>query len=220
MFAEPTINDFLDNIRWHLKKAANNARLAVDAVQARLSANGALQSGRAIVMTFDAVRKEFDAGMDAVLGELKRTIFRTGLDRAALRQAALQCLQNFSLEMKALTKADQYRSLAADVVDERLRQFDEHLNFVVRQFDTGFIDPHEPERPHVNNSINIGSMSGSAIQQSSPGAKQSVEFSLKVDEAKAALSAFEASVQATSLLTSAASSVAWMMVLPFGIATP
>src|ERR1700704_1789666 len=94
MFAEPTINDFLDNIRWHLKKAANNARLAVDAVQARLSANGALQSGRAIVMTFDAVRKEFDAGMDAVLGELKRTIFRTGLDRAALRQAALQCLQN------------------------------------------------------------------------------------------------------------------------------
>jgi hypothetical protein len=116
-----------------------------------------------------------------------------------LRQATIQCLQNFALEMKALTKADQYRSLAADAVDQKLREFDEHLNFVIRQFDTGFIDPHEPERPHVNNSINIGSMTGSAIQQGSPGAKQSVEFSLDIDEAKAALAAFEASINATQL---------------------
>jgi hypothetical protein len=74
MFVEPTINDFLDNIRWHLKKAANNAGVAVNAVQAQLAATHALQSGRAIILIFDAVRKEFHAGIDAALGELKRTI--------------------------------------------------------------------------------------------------------------------------------------------------
>jgi hypothetical protein len=107
MFAEPTINDFLDNVRWHLKKAATNAGRAVAAVQAQLAAKGALQSGRAIISIFDAVRKEFDGGIDTALGELKRTIDRTKLDRSELRQMTMQCLENFAIEMKGLTKADQ-----------------------------------------------------------------------------------------------------------------
>jgi hypothetical protein len=199
MFAEPTINDFLDNIRWHLTKAATNAGRAVGSVQSELAARGALQSGRAVLMIFDAVRKEYDGGIETALGELKRTIARTRLDRRDLRQATVQCLENFTLEMKALTKADQYRALVGKMIDEKLGEFDDHLRFTIRQFDTGFFDPHEPERPHVNNSINVGTMTGSAIQQSSPGAKQNVEFKLNIDEAKAALSTFQASIEASQL---------------------
>jgi hypothetical protein len=33
MFVEPTLNDFLENIRWHLTKAATNASRAVKGVQ-------------------------------------------------------------------------------------------------------------------------------------------------------------------------------------------
>ena len=44
MFAEPTLNDFLDNVRWHLKKAATNAGRAVATTLAELNAKGALLS--------------------------------------------------------------------------------------------------------------------------------------------------------------------------------
>jgi hypothetical protein len=199
MFVEPTINDFLDNVRWHLAKAVDRAGRSVGSVTAQLNSKGALNSGRAIIMIFDAVRIEFDAGIDTALGELKRTINRTTLNRADLRQAAVSCLENFAIEMKVLTRADQYRSIAAQAVDERLTAMDRHLAFAIRQFDTGFLDPSEPERPNVNNSINVGTMTGSAIQHGSPGGTQSVQFNLKIDEAKSALAAFESVIKTVQL---------------------
>jgi hypothetical protein len=198
MFAEPTIGDFLDNVRWHLNKASTNAAQAVNAVRAQLAASGRLQSGVEIIMVFEAVRKEFDAGIDVAFGELKRTARRTKLDRSDLREATVSCLENFTIEMKALTRAD-HRLLAAQPVDERLMAFDQHLAFARRQFDTGFLDPDEPERPNVNNSINIGSMTGSAIQHGSSGATQSVQFNLRIDEANSALAAFEAAMSTVQL---------------------
>jgi hypothetical protein len=199
MFREPTINDFLDNVRWHLARAAERARRSVDTITAQLASKGVLQSGRAIIEIFGAVQTEFEAAIETVFGEVKRTINRTKLNRTDIRQAAISCLENFVIEMKSLTQADQYRRLAAQAVDERLNAIDRHLAFAIRQFDTGFFDPEEPERPNVNNSINIGSMTGSAIQQGSAGATQSVQFNLRVDEAKAALAAFDSAIRAVQL---------------------
>ncbi|WP_316227655.1 MULTISPECIES: hypothetical protein [unclassified Bradyrhizobium] len=199
MFAEPTINDFLDNIRWHLKKAGVDAGRTVAAIQAELASKGLLLSGRAVISIFDAVRKDFEGGINATLGELKRTIARTTLDRIQLRQMTIQCLENFAIEMKSLTKADQYRTLVGKLIDDRLREFDEYLSFAIRQFDTGFLDPPEPEVPSVNNSINIGTMTGSAVQQGSPSAAQTMQLGLKIDDAKAAAAAFEAAIQSIDL---------------------
>src|SRR5262249_6246003 len=42
-------------------------------------------------------------------------------------------------------------------------------------------------------------MTGSAIQHGSPGATQSVQFNLKIDEAKSALAAFEAAMKTVQL---------------------
>lgn len=72
MFRDPTINDFLDNVRWHLGRAAEKASREVNSVRAQLGAMGALQSGRAIIMIFDAVQKEFEEGIQKAFGELKR----------------------------------------------------------------------------------------------------------------------------------------------------
>ena|SRR5690242_9180934 len=86
-----------------LAKAADRAGRAVASTQGLLASKGGLNSGRAIIMIFDAVRTEFDAAIDNVFSELKRTINRTHLNRGDLRQAAVSCLENFAIEMKALT---------------------------------------------------------------------------------------------------------------------
>jgi hypothetical protein len=49
------------------------------------------------------------------------------------------------------------------------------------------------------NIISIGSMTGSVIQQGSPGANQAADFVLNVDEAKTALAEFEAALEALAL---------------------
>jgi hypothetical protein len=200
MFQQPTINDFRDKVRWHLRKAADKAGRAVNAVMAKLAAVGAVHSGRAIIEIFDTVREEFDAGIATAFGELKRTIRKTDLNRNELRQVTVSCLEDFVVEMKALTRSDQYRRLAEQEVVKRLTAFDQDLNFAIRQFDTGFFDPEEPERPNVNNSINIGgNVTGSAVQQNSPGAAQSVQFNLNIDDVRSALAAFETAINAVQL---------------------
>ena len=200
MFAEPTMNDFLDNIRWHLQKAADRGRQAAAEVLAQLAKAGALQSGRAVLMTFAAVRKEYDAGVDSALGELKRCARITKLDPRDLRQATVQCLENFALEMKSITRSDQYHSLVPKVIAEKLGEFDQHLRFSLRQFDVGFLNPTEPEVPGIsNNSINIGSMHGSAIQQGSAHSTQISHFRLNAEQARTALSAVEVALNALTI---------------------
>lgn len=70
---------------------------------------------------------------------------------------------------------------------------------MLRQFDVGFHDPAEPEVPQVSNSINIGNMTGSTIQQGSPNASQSVQFTLNVETARTALTNFETAISEVSL---------------------
>ena len=200
MFAEPTIDDFSDNIRWHLKKAADRGGVAVAEVMARLAKAGALQSGRAVLLIFDAVRKEFDAGIETALGELKRSARITKLDPRELRQVTMTFLDQFMVEMKSITRSEQYRSLVKQVIDEKLAEFDRHLAFAVRQFDVGFFNPTEPEVPSAsNNSINIGAMHGSAIQQGSHHGVLVNQFKLNADEARTALGALEVALKAITI---------------------
>jgi hypothetical protein len=51
----------------------------------------------------------------------------------------------------------------------------------------------------TNNSITIGNMTGSAIQQGSPGANQTVEFKLEAHAVQSALAAFESAVTSAGL---------------------
>ncbi|MDB5600943.1 MAG: hypothetical protein JWN71_2987 [Xanthobacteraceae bacterium] len=197
MFADPTINDFIDWQRHHLDKATLTAQKAVNVVWAQAAKAGSLQSGRTIILTIDAVKTEFHKGIESALGELKRVSRTTRLDRVELRLHTLQLLANFLNAMKAATKSDQLKGWgAAQHIDEQLRTFDADLQFKTRQFDVGFFIPDEPEEPIMTrNSISIGTMTGSTIQQSSPHAKQTVEFVLNMDTAKAALEKFESSLE-------------------------
>jgi len=71
----------------------------------------------------------------------------------------------------------------------------DHLQFRQRQFDTGFFVPDEREVGQVsNNTITIGDVTGSGIGivQGSPGTNQSLNATIKIDDAKAAVAAVEA----------------------------
>jgi hypothetical protein len=183
MFAEPTIDDFLQLIDWHIAKALDRADRSVNRVMSEASGRGTLYSGGTIILTIEAVRTEFEAGIDAA----PRVISKTNFDPRELRQHTAQRLTQFATDAKAGAR----KVLGVDV-HEQYAAFDQYLRFALRQFDVGFLDPSEPEVPAVaNNSINIGTMSGGAIQQGSPGATQTVEFKLNVEVALAAVHTFE-----------------------------
>lgn len=175
------------------------ARTAIGQIKSEHAAHGALQSNRTYLGIFAAVRREFEAGTNTALGELKRVVIITRLDRTELRQAALQCLNDFAIEAKALINSNKLRSIDNSIIKENLRSLDEDLSFAVRQFDVRFFEPEEPEIPQVHNSISIGAMTGSTIQQGSPDAVQAVQLSLIVEPVRAALATFESAIKGVAL---------------------
>jgi hypothetical protein len=200
MFAEPTINDFIERIDWHTTKAVDRATRAVNDVRGQAAFHGAINSSRAVINSFEAVRKEFDSGLEAVLGELKRVIHATALDRNDLRQMAVQRLTNFAAAAKAIAQTPEASGMGmGEYLSQQFALMDQHLQFSIRQFEVGFFDGPEPEVPPVGNSITIGSMIGSTIQQGSPGAKQSVEVTLDVEAIRKALDVFQAALPASTV---------------------
>lgn len=200
MFAEPTINDFIARIDWHTAKALDRATRAVNDVRGQAGLRNAINSSRAVINSFEAVRKEFDSGLDAVLGELKRVIRTTVLDRNDLRQLAVQRLTNFAAAAKAIAQTPEASGMGmGEYLSQQFALMDQHLQFSIRQFDVGSFDAPEPEVPPVGNSITIGSMTGSTIQQGSPGAKQTVEITLNVENVTNALTRFESAIATAAL---------------------
>lgn len=195
MFAEPTVADFLALIDWHFAKAIEHTRRAVGRIRSESAQRGTLQSGARIKLSIDAARTEFDAGIEAALGELRRVISNTRLDPQELWRHTVDRLRKFAGDVKSAAEVTDVGKLGAagsKIVEEEFRAFDQHLKFAIRQFEVGLIIPPEPEVPPLaNNSIIIGTMIGSAVQQASPAANQNVSFQLKVETVSAALRDFE-----------------------------
>jgi hypothetical protein len=146
MFTEPTINDFLDRLRSHLDGEIENAKLGIAGIEAKAARSGI--SGNAIVQIFAETRTRFESGINFALAELSRTIERTALDRRELRQLAVQSLTNFAIQTKSITNMEKYKGFGGagltGYIEDQLSNFDKHLQFCIRQFDTGFLDPLGP----------------------------------------------------------------------------
>lgn len=204
MLVKPTINDFLDCIDWHISKADGRVRAEVSAMRRKAAAVGMLNSGNTIARCVETVRSEFNSGVETVLGELKRAIRKTKLDHEELRRHTGERLVNFATAAKATAQIPEASGVSLGVdeyISEQCAALDSHLDLVLRQFDSGFFDPAEPEIPPMaHNYINIaGNMTGSTIAQESPGAKQSVEFNLNIGAINEALTEFETAIASTSL---------------------
>ena len=68
------------------------------------------------------------------------------------------------------------------MMEAELDRLDEKIEFALRQFDVGTLDPREPEVPlSMSNSINIGTMAGGTVQQGSLYATQIAAIELDID---------------------------------------
>jgi hypothetical protein len=209
MFAKPKIDDFQANLRRHLDEATDRAKRAVRQIKSEHAAHGRLNSGSTIIRTYEAVKNEFDAGVNAALGEVKRAFLKTKLDHGELWRVTEQCLAQFTAEFNKITKTKTNRMRGAAALN--LTPFNDDLSFKVRQFKVGKFDPLEPEVPQESevpqglevpqesNAINMGSMAGSTIQQGSPDAQQNVRFTLNINSAQMALLNFETAISKLTL---------------------
>jgi hypothetical protein len=89
MYSQPTINDFLDNIRWHLAEAIKRAQATIGGIKSDHAGRGILHSSMTYQRIFAAVNDEFETGTRAVLGELRRAVRITTLDRRTLREVTV-----------------------------------------------------------------------------------------------------------------------------------
>jgi hypothetical protein len=202
MFADPTIDDFSALIDWHIAKAQEQATQGVEQVRREAARLGRFQSGKTVQDSIEGARIEFDAGVEAVLAELKRVAQSTKLNLAELRQIAVQRLERFAIAAKETSKAEQFRNTSAGVsrfIDEQFAAFDQHLQFSVRQFSVGLLNPPYPELPPIMNSITVGNMTNSALVQGSPGAQQTMDVTLNIQSAGSALADFESAVSTVAL---------------------
>jgi hypothetical protein len=202
MFAEPTIEDFAKLLDWHLDKAANRAKFEYKAIIRRRSAQGLHQSGGTVIEVFEAVHREFETGLKAALGELKRIASKERLDRDELRGLTEDRLRTFMARCKAAVRPEKILNFGpAGPIEERLTKFDSVLAFHLRQFDVGFLDLPEPETPPIMSaSIIAGNVSGVAIQQHTAHSTQHVVGKINVDETRSAIAAFEDALREASLL--------------------
>jgi hypothetical protein len=75
---------------------------------------------------------------------LKQVRETTSLDASELRGLTVQELENFVRQMKSTVQVERLGvkpgSPQMAVVDAELAKLDEHLRFMLRQFDVGFLD--------------------------------------------------------------------------------
>jgi hypothetical protein len=202
--SKPSIEDFCSLLEGELDQRL--ARLRNEAAHIASEAPGLPQAGPAMLKTIQALHREFDAGVDAALRELNKVIKGGMFDQSArseLRRVAGQCLSEFSTAAKTAIgreRWNQYGTRPDVYFREAFATMDKHLQLALRHFDTGLRIPSDQEAPNVtDNSINIsGSMTGSAIQQASPGANQTVT-TINIDDVRGAVADLEARMAELSI---------------------
>ena len=199
MFAEPTVNDHINQVR--LALSAGRDRLAREITRIKTEATNARSFGgsRMYVYIADALTNEFDITVREAFGELQRSVrlFKTK-DHRTLRDLTVQELELFAREQTSAARelclrpqsyAEQ--TSAEAVVMPKAELLEQRLSAMLRQFDVGLLDKAEQETVSVtNNHMNVGTNIG-AIQQGSHGSTQHVEIALDAIVIGAALDVFE-----------------------------
>ncbi len=206
MFEEPSNQDFTSWIEWHLDKRVEVAGRDLAAIQRKHNAEGQWRSGRSILLVLDAVSNVLGDGVDTALGELRRAARVTKLDAPEMRRITETQLRIFLDNLKSLGVVKSLGGFAPPAalrkIDDTFVRLGKELDSRLRQFDVGFLQPEEPERPSImSNNINIGTMAGGAVQQASKHSPQHVEIQSNISMVSVleAVSSFEKSLENNAL---------------------
>ena len=196
---KPTLDHYAHWVNDHLQRSLTEIGQAVTAVASRHSAKGAYQSGATVVVTYQEAHALFEKGVKTALGQLKRAMRIADLNETQLRDKTEQLLRDYAEKAKAATRPSILKQFAgAKLVDERLAAFDEKLNVALEHFDTGFLDPAEPELP-PSMSMTIGTVVGSAIQQGTTDSTQNVSTTINVGDVRAAFTQLNDALKSAEL---------------------
>ena len=190
MLTDPTIDDFSAWINFHLERAEQKSQTEINKVISHAAGRGMLHSGGTVHGIIGAVEKEFEIGVENALGELRRAIRAGKIDKQLLRQRTEASVREFLRRLKNQIGAQTNKIISGNVgvarhVDDKVAALESYLNLHLRQFDTGLYTPNEPVREGamIDNSIKIGgAVTGSAIQQGSPGAQQNLQADFSIFE--------------------------------------
>lgn len=180
---KPTIDDFTALIEFHLGRSEKKSVTDIHAAERKAAAAGMLKSGNTVVDILSAVETAFESGVQQALGELQHSIREGHIDESLLRSRTEAALREFLRRLNnqigsGTRNIAPGHSRVAMYIENKRAELEVYLNLHLRLFDTGLHKPSEPARPNnmVDNSIKIGgNVTGSAIQQGSPGANQSVQ---------------------------------------------
>jgi hypothetical protein len=143
MFDEPTFDDFVARIEFHIQRSLSSARHKVQSIEHGASARGNYRSGNTATEIFREVLAEFEQCIDGALEEFRQSIREAKLDAREMRDTLGEHLGVYRDDMKDATKHDKLRQFSSTpgfgrFIDEQLEKFDEILAFKLRQFDVGF----------------------------------------------------------------------------------
>lgn len=196
VFAQPTINDHLTQVDMRLEEARD--RLASETTQAEsgAAAKGAYNSGGLVRVLERVARQEFDRAVSEVLGELKRSVQETNLDKEELRRMTYERLQTFAREMRTHSKLEKLvriKHLGAAHLAKIVDALPSRLNIFLRQFDVGLFGAATPEVLAVTNNMSIGTNVGN-VQQGTQNSSQTSTVTLNASTINAALDRFESAL--------------------------
>jgi hypothetical protein len=200
-----TIEDFRAWLDLHLDTTVKETLFALNKMRNEAMRAGIYDSGPSALREVEIMEQGLRRGIDLALGKFKHARRVTSLDHAALRRVTQERLNAFLSKVKAplRPKAGGRRSNHPAIVKlhaDALPKLDAHLEFALRQFDVGLLDPTEPDTPlTMNNSISIGVMSGGMLQQATDHSSQSASNSFNVGSAKEALDALTETLKGAML---------------------
>jgi hypothetical protein len=198
MFAEPTLDDFTRRLDWHVAQAKTECANAIKAIARKFNAAGRRGSGSCATSILSAIEASLDKAADTILGELKRALDTTELERTALREKADGALWSFLFEAKALFRPHQVVNV--DAITQRIRLLDDRLRFLLRQFDVGFSQPRSPAAPPtLANSISIGVMSNSTLQQGAGNSISNATMTINISAARDAIVSLETTLAGSDI---------------------
>ena len=197
-----TMDDFIELIDQDIEKAMDRVHEAVNRVRSEFTQAGAFHGSRRVLFSIKAAQTEFEAGVEAVLGDLDWAVKDTLIDEGDLCEQTEQRLTQFAEKVKVATRVDDMESRGVgDAITTGFLGIDKYLKTALRLHEIGHRRKKAEEPLVVDKSIKVGGNMTGNIQHSSPGATQS--FQLNIDASRNALHTFETELSKLSITDSA-----------------
>lgn len=150
VFASPTINDFLDQLKMQTERAVRDFQMRKNEISSTCAKAGITHSSTHILLLLNEVDEHVERGAALLLGELRRALSYPELNAIELRDLIPPRLDELAERIVSVAAFQNLvRSLQSnqmrEIIDKRMEDIKTRLRFWLRQFDIGWDQPVAPE---------------------------------------------------------------------------